>query len=66
MHIIFNQKKLELEDSLNIHELLKGQKFEQACFAVMVNNKFVAKNNYKNTFLNNEDTVVTIQPMQGG
>ncbi|API87031.1 sulfur carrier protein ThiS [Francisella uliginis] len=66
MQIIFNQKKLELENSLNIEELLKEQEFKESCFAVMVNNKFVAKDSYASTFLNDNDSVVTIQPMQGG
>ncbi|WP_150466494.1 sulfur carrier protein ThiS [Francisella sp. SYW-9] len=66
MQIIFNQKKLELENSLNIEELLKQQEFQQQCFAVMLNSKFVAKDSYASTFLNDNDSVMTIQPMQGG
>ncbi|MED7789222.1 sulfur carrier protein ThiS [Francisella sp. 19X1-34] len=66
MQIIFNEKKLELENGLNIDELLKQQAFEQSCFAVMLNSKFVAKDSYTSTFLNDNDSVVTIQPMQGG
>lgn len=66
MQIIFNQRKLELENSLNIEELLKEQEFKQQCFAVMLNDKFVAKDSYASTFLNDNDSVVTIQPMQGG
>ncbi|MED7819863.1 MULTISPECIES: sulfur carrier protein ThiS [unclassified Francisella] len=66
MQIIFNQRKLELENSLNIEELLKQQEFQQSCFAVMLNSKFVAKDSYASIFLNDNDSVVTIQPMQGG
>ncbi|AEE26518.1 sulfur carrier protein ThiS [Francisella hispaniensis] len=66
MRILFNEKELSFDNSLTITDLLKSQNFEYPCFAVMLNNSFIAKRSYSEVFLKNNDVVVTVQPMQGG
>ncbi|XSZ47468.1 sulfur carrier protein ThiS [Francisella noatunensis] len=66
MRIYLMKKELNFNNSITITDLLKSQKFEYPCFAVMLNNSFIAKRSYSEVFLKNNDVVVTVQPMQGG
>ncbi|AVC44045.1 thiamine biosynthesis protein ThiS [Francisella tularensis subsp. novicida] len=66
MRILFNEKVLNFDNSLTIADLLNSQNFKYSCFAVMLNNSFIAKGSYSEIFLKNNDVVITVQPMQGG
>ncbi len=66
MIIYLNGKEEEIEDDMNISKLLKAKKIRQEVVTVELNDKIVAKDNYKDTTLNPEDTLEFVYYMGGG
>ncbi|KTD64086.1 sulfur carrier protein ThiS [Legionella spiritensis] len=64
--IYLNDKAQRIEPSQSLHNLLMQNSYTDSYFAVAINNKLVARANYKDTMLNDCDRVDIIVPMQGG
>jgi sulfur carrier protein len=66
INIIFNDEKLQVRAGMSLKELLDEKQYAAGCFAVAVNRNFIPRLSYADTFLNSEDQIDIIQPMQGG
>lgn len=64
--IHFNEKIVTCTSSINLSEFLVFHAQNNFCYAIAVNNQFVAKSNYKDCILQEGDKIELIMPMQGG
>lgn len=64
--VILNDNPLTLPQKMSLQELLQHLKIENSAFAVAINRTFVAKLEYATTFLNEQDCIEIVAPMQGG
>ena len=56
----------EIKENLNIHELINELKYTQKGFAVAINTTFISIKSYKQTIINDGDTIDILAPVQGG
>lgn len=66
MQIYFNQEKVTLEKNMTLSDVLYQYGYAQQTFAVAINQRFVARENYASIALNEGDSIDIILPMQGG
>lgn len=66
MQIILNGQSLEIKSSINLQQLLVQLGFDKTCFAVAHNHQFIPKIQYVDVFLQENDLVEILTPMQGG
>jgi len=66
LSIKLNNAPLTVDAKLNLADLLAQQGFLDAHFAVAINQNFVARSRYAETYLQEGDVVETVAPMQGG
>lgn len=64
--IHFQNKKLEIENTQPLSEILIHQGYTEGSFAVALNRNFVPRSAYATTYLSENDMVEIITPMQGG
>ena len=66
MRIILNGNALEVQASVNVSDLLKRQGYQGKLVAVALNGLFLPKIKYEDTFLQDNDKIEIVAPMQGG
>ena len=66
INIILNGKKTELESTISIIEFLRSENLENKMVAVAVNMKIILKNEYKTTYIKENDKVEGVRPVGGG
>ena len=66
MKVFLNKKEMIIEDGCTLGEFLKSQEYISGSYAIALNKNFIARNNYDETILNNQDHIAIIRPMQGG
>jgi sulfur carrier protein len=66
IQIMFNQKKVILERVMTLADVLQQFGYKHQTFAVAVNRSFVAQGHYASVWLNDNDNIDIILPMQGG
>jgi len=70
MHIHFNNQRLPLTSPLTLAEFVTeiagSQGANGSPFAIAINQKFIPKQCYGSTTLNDGDRVELVAPMQGG
>ena len=65
--IVINKKKMLFKSRLKLSEVLNECGYNTDLpFAVAVNKSLVIRDKYSSTYLNNEDIVDIVYPMQGG
>ena len=66
MHIKLNNQSIPIQSSQSLAEFLVDQGYTQTHFAVALNQSFVPRSLYTQTYLQEGDCVETVAPMQGG
>lgn len=66
INIYLNAKKIAIEQLQSLNEVLVKNGHVDKYFAVAVNQHFVPRVHYTNTFLNEGDRIDIVFPMQGG
>lgn len=61
-----NEKPLKVDLDINIYQLLEQINSPSRGVAVAINNEIHSHDNWKSTFLKNNDQVLIIQAIQGG
>lgn len=64
--IQFNEEMIEIPANMTLSELLKSQQYKENSFAVAVNRKFIPRSVYSQVYINKDDVIDIIIPMQGG
>jgi sulfur carrier protein len=66
INVYLNNKIHQIESCQSLYDfLIQNAQFEQQ-FAVTINNKLIARRDFKTTFLQLNDCVDILVPMQGG
>lgn len=66
MQVWLNDELIELEENTTVSNALSQWSHVQGTFALALNQAFVPKGAYENTFINEGDRIAIITPMQGG
>jgi len=66
LKIQFNSQAQEVLPKTSLLQLLQSTKQPQTGVAVAINNHVIPKNNWNDTFLYEDDTVLVVQATQGG
>ena len=61
-----NGEMQEIKAGLNVNELILALNYKTEGFAVAVNTTFVSIKSYKQTIINDGDTIDILAPVQGG
>ena len=64
--IIINGATQPLERTTDIKSLLQEQGYDGKLVALALNGTFISKNDYEKTYLNDQDKIEIVAPMQGG
>jgi len=64
--ISVNGEVKEVEKGLNVTQLIEALNYKQKGFAVAINTTFVSIKSYKETIINDGDTIDILAPVQGG
>jgi len=64
--ISINGEVKEVEKGLNVTQLIEALNYKQEGFAVAINTTFVSIKSYKETIINDGDTIDILAPVQGG
>ena len=64
--IIINGAAQPLKRPTAIASLLQEQGYEGKLVAIAINGTFVSKSNYEKTYVNDQDKIEIVAPMQGG
>lgn len=64
--INLNSQKINLPENNSLAEVLTHQGYTGDYFAVALNRKFIARGQYAETILTENDSIDIIFPMQGG
>jgi len=66
MDIFINSKKISLNESMTLDEVLKMDSQISGNYAVALNRIFVPRGQYSHTRMNEGDQIDVVYPMQGG
>ncbi len=66
MKITINGTSKSIDDTMNIHDFLLSEGYEDKLVAVAVNNHFIARTSYDNYTIQDRDIIEIVAPMQGG
>jgi sulfur carrier protein len=66
MTIRFQDELLRVTQGCALSEVLLKQGYNEGCFAIAVNRQFVPRDHYVAVFLQENDLVEIVMPMQGG
>ena len=66
MYIFVNSKKILLDESMTLDEVLKMNGQIKGNFAIAVNRVFVPRGQYSKTHMSEGDEIDVVYPMQGG
>ena len=64
--ILNNREEVFDKDSMNVTELLQAKKFTFKIITIKVNGKFIKKDEYNATLINEGDDVAAIHLLTGG
>jgi sulfur carrier protein len=64
--IYFNNAEIKIIKNISLTELLAEKYHNNDCIAVALNRQFVPRIQYAKTFLQENDSIEIITPMQGG
>lgn len=64
--VFLNNKTYTIEAGLSLYDFLIQNRQLNECVAVIVNNSLVVRSDLKKTFLQSNDCVDILLPMQGG
>lgn len=66
MDIRLNNKSIQIDEFTSVQQLIEKQKISSKGIAVAINNSVVAKSNWKETKLKENDNIIIITATQGG
>ncbi len=66
INIVFNGAKYQIKKASTLADFLAQQQFNLEYSAVAINRAFVARSEYPNIILDEDDQVECVKPMQGG
>lgn len=66
INIYLNMEQIQVEAMHSLSDVLIKQGYEGTSFAVAVNQHFIPRAQYKNTFFREGDYINIVVPMQGG
>ncbi len=66
MNILFNDHVIAINEIFSLQDILLQQGYLNQAIAVSLNRQFIAKQNHATTYLQENDQIEIISPMQGG
>lgn len=66
IEIIVNGERKTVRAGLNVNEAIRALEYKTAGFALALNGTFVAINAYERTFIQSNDSIEILSPVQGG
>ena len=64
--IYFNEHAIQCVENLSLADALIQQGYQASYFAVAINQHFIARSQYQTTYLQPQDKVEIVSPLQGG
>lgn len=66
MKVYINGKETDIEPTQSLNDIVKGIIGDMRWYAVLVNGEIVAKDNYSDYFLKEDDRIDIVTPFAGG
>lgn len=66
MKITINGTAKTIDNTMNIHDFLSSEGYEDKLVAIAINNHFIARTSYDNYTIQDNDIIEIVAPMQGG
>ncbi len=66
MEITINGTAKTIDNTMNIHDFLSSEGYENKLVAVAVNNHFITRTSYNDYIIQDNDAIEIVAPMQGG
>ncbi len=66
MQLVVNGETHQVENNVTVQQLLERLRFESKSIAVAINGRFVPRHEYETLFLQDQQALEVLSPMQGG
>lgn len=66
MDIRLNNKSIQIDESISVQQLIDEQNISSKGIAVAINNSVIAKSNWSDTEIKENDNIIIITATQGG